>query len=274
MYKDYFIKSVNWHVTSKCNYNCKFCHTINLDDDITEILDSKRILGKLNQLGIEKINIVGGEPLLYPFTYDIIKIAKKMGFITAINTNGSLLTKSKIKMFSPYLDWIGLSVDSKYEHVEKDMGRGCGNHVQKALKMSEIIKEAGIKLKINTTVTKLNCKENMNNFIRKLNPDKWENFQVLHIKEQNENIIRSLSISGEEFKYYTNLNKDIILRFDEKPVFKRCEDMVDQNIMLPPHGDILINANNMYERYSLNLLDDGKDVACLIHLKKLCYTYL
>ena len=90
-----FVKSINWYVTSKCNYNCKFCNMIDLNDEITEILDLKTILSKLNQLEIKNINLVGGEPLLYPFTYDIIKTAKRMGFITSITTNGSLLTKSK-----------------------------------------------------------------------------------------------------------------------------------------------------------------------------------
>lgn len=257
-----FIKSINWYVTSKCNYNCKFCNMIDLECEITEILDSKTILSKLKQLKVENINLVGGEPLLYPFTYDIIKIAKRMGFATSIMTNGSLLTKSKIEMFSPYLDWIGLSVDSKYEHIEREMGRGCGKHVQNTLQISEIIKEERIKLKINTTVTKLNCKENMKPFIRKLDPDMWENFQVLHIFGQNDTHIRSLSISGEEFKEYTNLNKNLILKSGEKPVFDCNNDMVNPYFMLSPNGDILINTNNIYERHPLEYLISLKKYNC------------
>ena len=269
MCKDNSIKSINWRVTSKCNYDCKYCYMKNLEDEITEILDSKTILSKLNQLKIEKINIVGGEPLLYPFTFDIIKIAKKIGFVTSITTNGSLLTKSKIKMFSPYLDWIGLSVDSKYEHIEREMGRGCGKHVQNALKICKIIKEEGIKLKVSTTVTKLNYKENMKQFIRKMDPNIWEIFQVSFKKGHNEDIIQNLSINETEFENYINLNEDIILRSGEKPDFKRSEDMIDSYFILSPHGDILmINTNNIYERYPLDLLGNDKDVACLIHLKK------
>lgn len=248
MSKDNFIKSINWCVTSKCNYNCKFCYMKNLQDEITEILDSETILNKLFKLKIEKINIIGGEPLLYPFTLDIIKIAKKMGFITSITSNGSLLTKSKIKMFSPYLDWIGLSVDSKYENIEREMGRRCGKHVQNALKICEIIKEEGIKLKVSTTVTKLNYNEHMKQFIRKLDPNIWEIFQVSFKKGHNEDIIRNLSINEIEFENYINLNEDIILRSGEKPDFKRSEDMIDSYFILSPHGEILINTNNIYGR--------------------------
>jgi len=240
----------------------------NFEDEITEILDSKTILSKLFQLKIEKINIIGGEPLLYPFTYDIIKNAKKMGFVTSITTNGSLLTKSKIKFFSPYLDWIGLSVDSKYEDIEREMGRGCGKHLQNALKICEIIREEGIKLKVSTTVTKLNYKENMRQFIIKLNPDMWEILQVSFKKKQHDDYIRSFSISENEFGNYINLNEDIILKSGEKPVFRRDEDMDYSYFMLSPNGDILISTNKSYERYPLDLLRDDKDVTCLIHLKK------
>lgn len=267
-FKDNSIKAANWYVTSKCNYNCEFCDMKNLDDEVTEILDSKTILRKLIQLNIEKINIVGGEPLLYPFTYDIIKIAKRMGFVTSITTNGSLLTKSKIEMFSPYLDWIELSVDSKYEHIERKLGRGCGKHVENALKISEIIKDERIKLKINTTVTKLNYKENMKPLIRKLDPDKWESLQVLHIKGLNDYPIRSLLISDEQFKYYANLNEDIILKSGEKPVFECCKDMVDSYLMLSPHGNIVVNKDNTYERYPLEFVDNNKDLKCFISVKK------
>lgn len=257
-----FTKNIDWHITSKCNYRCKFCFMKGLDFGVTEILDSKTILDKLKKLKIEKINIVGGEPLLYPFTKDIIKTAKRMGFITSITTNGSLLTKSKIEMFSPYLDWIGLSVDSKYESIEREMGRGCGKHVQNALKISEIIKEEGIKLKISTTVTKLNYKENMNPFISKLDPDMWENLQLRHIKGQNDDYIKSLSINVEEFKHYINLNKNIILRCGEKPVFDYNNDMFDPYFMLSPYGDILVRINNIYERHPLEYLIYVKKYNC------------
>ena len=220
-------KIVNWHITSECNYNCKFCHVKNLNVGVTDILYSKSILEILKILEVEKVNITGGEPLLYPFTYDIIKIAKKMGFVTSIATNGSLLTKSKIEMFSSDLDWIELSVDSKFEKVERELGRGCGRHIQNILKTSKMIKDKEIKLKINTIVTKLNYKEDMKPLITTLNPDRWVNFQVPYNNEQNKNHIKILSLNKNEFKYYTTLNKNIILKSGEKPIFKIYEDVIE-----------------------------------------------
>ncbi len=220
-------KTVNWHITSECNYNCKFCQTKNRNVGVTDILDSKSIFKKMKILEVENVNITGGEPLLYPFTYDIIKIAKSMGFVTSIATNGSLLTKSKIEMFSPYLDWIELSVDSKSEKIERELGRGCGKHVQNICKTSKMIKDKEIKLKINTIVTKLNYKEDMKPFIATLNPDRWMNYQVHFNKEQNSDNIKILSLNKEEFKHYMTLNENVILKSGEKPIFNKYEDVIE-----------------------------------------------
>lgn len=120
------IKSVNWHTNSKCNYCCKFCYMKNLDLGFTDIMKARNILEKLAFLGMEKVNFVGGEPMLYPLINDIIRMAKEMGFIVCITTNGSLLNERSIKYMAPYVDWIGISIDSNNENIEKDLGRVSG----------------------------------------------------------------------------------------------------------------------------------------------------
>jgi radical S-adenosyl methionine domain-containing protein 2 len=56
------IKSVNWHVTSKCNYNCKFCYMQKLNGGSADVSKARDILGKLKSIGMEKVNFVGGSP--------------------------------------------------------------------------------------------------------------------------------------------------------------------------------------------------------------------
>ena len=108
----------------------------------------------LKSLNIEKINFVGGEPLLYPGIFDILNVSKKMGFTVSITTNGSLLNEKIINKLSGYVDWIGISIDSTFESIEQKLGRGFGNHVKHTKEISKMIKAKGIKLKTNTTVTK------------------------------------------------------------------------------------------------------------------------
>ncbi len=229
------IDSVKWHVTLKCNYNCKFCSVKKQKSTITEILDAETILFRLYDLGVKKINIVGGEPLLYPFIYDIIKMAKKMGFITSLRTNGSLLTSSKIKILSPYLDWIELPLDSTKEEIEKELGRGCGKHIQNILKVSNILNCTDVRLKINTIITKLNYKEDLKPFIRVLNPDKWEIFKAPNIEDEN---YSKFLISDREFLNYQKLNEDIILKSGERPIFNQHKNAIDSCSVLLASKDI------------------------------------
>ena len=61
-------KAVNWHCEAFCNYRCKFCYAgfeqqrkqpkISLDAGLKIIQDLAD--------GVEKINFVGGEPMLHP----------------------------------------------------------------------------------------------------------------------------------------------------------------------------------------------------------------
>lgn len=262
------IRSVNWHITSRCNYSCRFCFMKNLKDGFAEILNAERILLHVWDLGIEKINFAGGEPLLYPLLYDIVKISKEIGFVTSITTNGSLLNSKNIEILSPYLDWIALSVDSGNEDIERKLGRGCRDHIKHVSNISKIINDRRIKLKINTTVTKLNYKENMKPFISKLNPDRWKNFQVLFIKGQNGAYINQLMISEEEFNHYIDINKDIILKSGVGPVFEKSNDMLDSYFMLSPTGNVLLNSNNEYKEYPLKLLNNCKDIENLLSTEK------
>jgi radical S-adenosyl methionine domain-containing protein 2 len=71
------IHSVNWHINSMCNYSCKFCFVQGMKGEFTDLHEAERILKKLKNLEIEKINFVGGEPLMHPNILEFVKISKK-----------------------------------------------------------------------------------------------------------------------------------------------------------------------------------------------------
>lgn len=88
-----------------------------------------------------------------------------------------------MRKFGNKIDWIGLSLDSSNELIQYQLGRGNGSYVQDIIKKSEMIKSAGIRLKINSVITKLNFNEDMGWLIDCINPDRWKVFQVLEIEE-------------------------------------------------------------------------------------------
>jgi len=237
----YGVKSVNWHLTTVCNYKCKFCFSQKLDEEVTSLKTAEEILRHIWKMGIEKINLAGGEPLLHPLIFEIIKLAKEMGFVVSIVSNGSCLNSGIIRKLTPYVDWIGLSIDSANEAVETKLGRGHGGHVKHSLELAEIIHREGIKLKINTTVTRFNWNEDMHPLIGKLKPLRWKVFQVLHITGQNDLHFDELSITEGQFDYFKRLNSEALEGL--VPVFEKNREMLASYFMLSPSGKAMSNMD-------------------------------
>jgi len=237
------IKSANWHVTMNCNYRCKFCFYKNMIGEFRDLERAKHILETLKSKGIEKINFAGGEPLLYKDLNYLLKMAKDMGFTVSIVTNASLLDENRIREISSYVDWIGVSVDSADEDIEKELGRGDGNHVAHIRNVCEMIRRMGIKLKINTTVTKMNISENMTQFISSLCPDRWKVFQMLHMKYQNDDALY-LVPTKEEFDTFRSINGSLILDNGSRPAFESDNDMLNSYLIIDPKGNVLLSNDN------------------------------
>lgn len=222
-----------------------------LTGDLTSIIRAEEVLRNLNRLGIEKINFVGGEPLCNSLIFDVTRLAKDMGFVVGITSNGSLLNEKTLNRLSGSVDWIGLSIDSSSEEIEKILGRGDGSHVKHCTTVSKMVQDLGIKLKINTTVTKLTFQEDMRDFIRSANPDRWKVFQFLHVPGQNDDAVASLGITDEEFSWFRYSNENIQLRHDASPVFESADCMFDSYLMLTPSGSIFLNTEFPFREYPI-----------------------
>ncbi len=245
------VQSVNLHFTSRCNYRCTFCCKCNLDGDLTSLEEARIILQNLQRLAIDKINFVGGEPFCHPLIIDLIILAKEMGFTTSVITNGSLLTEEKLKRIQSSIDWIGISIDSASEEIEKELGRGNGTHVANSIRVAGLIRKYGIKLKINTTVTRQNINEDLRPLIGKLAPDRWKVFQFLHIPGQNDSAVEMHAISNDEFNQYKARNSSIVLSNGRSPVFESSEVMMDSYFMLSPSGNVIINTRDGTDEIAL-----------------------
>lgn len=132
-------KTVNWHITSKCNYKCKFCHCKNMGDCHLPFDDGKKIILKLKSAGMEKINFAGGDPILHPRLLDYCAYAKELGMIVAISTNGSLLNSKLINDMVEIVDWICLPIDSCNDYIEEMLGRGYGEHITRCIEIADKI---------------------------------------------------------------------------------------------------------------------------------------
>jgi len=241
------VESANWHLTDRCNYSCTFCFMKNLPGIEADLSRGKEVIATLGKMGITKLNFVGGEPLLHPNLKDFAALARDGGMTVSIVTNASLLSRDKLLDLKPSVDWIGVSIDSSREEIEAALNRGHGRHVWNARRACNSIKQEGVKLKINTVVTKLNFDEDMRPLIAELRPLRWKVFQMLVIAGQNEEHLSRLAPSKEEFEAFKQINREVTLESGQLPTFEASDDMVDSYLILAPDGSVIKNSHHRYE---------------------------
>jgi len=107
-------------VTDRCNYKCVYCRTGNEGAQYAElpIADYLRIVRIFVGLGIEKVRLTGGEPLLRKGLADLIRELAQLRTIAgekldlALTTNGHLLEDQAGKLKDAGLTRITVSMDA------------------------------------------------------------------------------------------------------------------------------------------------------------------
>ncbi len=104
-------------VIDKCNFKCTYCipegmtETVNRSMDYNEIIALARALA---EVGVKKIKITGGEPLLRKDIIKIIKEIKRTQGIeqVTLTTNGYFLEKYLDELYEAKIDGINISMDA------------------------------------------------------------------------------------------------------------------------------------------------------------------
>lgn len=247
--------AINWHLEPICNYDCKFCFaTFPSIKKRGNIGDHKirALFADFVKLGVQKINFVGGEPMLHPKMALYIQLAKEAGLITSLVSNGTKITKTWLQKMKPYLDWLGLSIDASTDDLHAKMGRGrkgeikhgSSNHLKRSLEVWKTAKKLGYKLKLNTVVSKFNAEDNMGSLIARLQPDRWKVFQVLPIKGENDQHIEKLRISNDIFQAWLQRHKE------HNPIAEDNDAMKGSYAMLDPLGRFFSNRTGILQATS------------------------
>jgi GTP 3',8-cyclase len=113
------LKDLRISVTDRCNFRCTYCMPLDEYEwiDRREILtfeEIARLAGLFVQLGVEKIRVTGGEPLLRK---DLEKLIAQLAAIDGIKdlsltTNGSLLAEKIATLKGAGLRRINVSIDT------------------------------------------------------------------------------------------------------------------------------------------------------------------
>ena len=158
--KDKFGREIDYlrvSVTDSCNLRCIYCmeekNNIFLKND-EKLTDDEiyRVIKESANLGIKKIRITGGEPLVRPGVANLINRINDIPGIEEIylTTNGILLADMIENLAESGLKGVNISLDSLKEDRFKQLTRvGKLNKVLEAIDKSVSL---GVKVKINTVI--------------------------------------------------------------------------------------------------------------------------
>lgn len=93
---------VMWHVTSKCQLNCAMCFTQKMRKNGKEVTakDIRLNVSLLRKIGVQKIDISGGEPLMYEELPFLVEECTSNSIAVTITTSGVGLKKTSIGSLS------------------------------------------------------------------------------------------------------------------------------------------------------------------------------
>ena len=146
-------------IIDKCNLKCIYCmpeesvESIEKDELIT-FEEIERICIAAAEIGIKKIKITGGEPLIRKEVAELVKKIKLIKGIenVTLTTNGILLEKNIEELAQAGIDGINISLDSLKEKKYHEITR-CG-YLKDVLSGIESVVNKKIKLKLNCVIIK------------------------------------------------------------------------------------------------------------------------
>jgi len=255
MYTYYKKLSVNFHLWQPCNYKCGFCfagfHDVRRSVLPTGHLTKGKaedVVRHLAEYGFEKITFAGGEPTLCPWLGELISLAKNLGMVTMLVTNGSRLNEEVFNSFRPALDWVVLSIDSLLPETNRIGGRfqnkRCLPDAVYYLELINIIRAKGFKFKINTVVHRYNKNELLVDFVSQASPLRWKVFKVLGVTDQNYTSFKDFEISDDDFSIFLERNTNSVTKALLVP--EDNDAMSGSYLMVDPAGRFFDNASGKH----------------------------
>lgn len=152
---------VVWNVGRRCNLRCVHCYSHSRDENYSGELTTEEAEKFIDGLGEFKTPVLlfsGGEPLMRPDLYQLVRRARSAGMRAVISTNGTLITErvaAELKDIG--LSYVGISLDGLRD--VNDRFRGVTGAYDNALAGIRNCIKAGVKVGLRFTINKRNVGE-------------------------------------------------------------------------------------------------------------------
>lgn len=220
-------------VTDRCNFRCTYCMPKEVfgndfaflqKSELLTFEEITRLATLFGQLGVQKIRITGGEPLLRTNVHQLIKNLNNIKGIDdiALTTNGVFLKKYGQLLKQAGLKRVNISLDALDENVfGKINGRGTNSSI--ILENIQLAKNLGFHVKVNMVVERnINDHEivSMAKYFKQLeiplrfiefmdvgNDNEWGFEKVVTKNEILERLQQDFQLEPIDFDYYGEVAK-------------------------------------------------------------------
>lgn len=226
------IRDLRISVTDRCNFRCTYCMPKEIFGDDYAFLPKHELLSfeeliriakSYVSLGVKKIRITGGEPLLRRDVPDLIQAINQIEGIEDIGltTNGLLLKKQGKALYDAGLRRLNISLDALDETFEQVNGRQIKANM--ILDQIEYAQSLGFDIKVNMVVQKGMNEHQIIPMVRYFkerqitlrfiefmdvgNDNGWNFDKVITKQELIEQIKQEFEISQESPKYFGEVAK-------------------------------------------------------------------
>ncbi len=149
---------LNLLLTNVCNLRCKHCY-LESGERLSGELDGKtwvRVLEEGRGLGVFKVNVSGGEPLLHPGFKEVAEyLAGTSAFSANLNTNGFVLRSECLPLIKRAFRSVQVSLDH-FIPERHDRFRGREGSFARAISSIFRLREYGITVNVGFTLTRGN----------------------------------------------------------------------------------------------------------------------
>lgn len=230
---------LNWLITNKCNFNCRYCFAVDIEN---KDLISDDIIDYINMAQYLKLVISGGEPFQNENIWAALTRIDSKNKAIVIDTNGTYDFNSKeVRLLKQKRVTLRISLDS-VSPAENERIRKCskGMYYEKVISNIELLsRKHHVDVALQTVVTKLNIKslKNLATMIRHWGITKWYLQPI--VASGKGALLHSLIPKKDSILYEAanlGLNEDILLI---------KEDENDKSVLLlNNYGDLVTEKMN------------------------------
>jgi MoaA/NifB/PqqE/SkfB family radical SAM enzyme len=152
------LTSVLFELTYACNLDCEFCYNdLALGGEPLTLAEYYGVLDELADMGVLNLTFSGGEPLANRDFFAIAARARDLGFVIRIKSNGHALRGAVARRLrnevDPYIVEVSLHGASAEVHDQQTRVPGS---FERLLSNLQELRDLGIRLKVNSTLTRYN----------------------------------------------------------------------------------------------------------------------